>query len=128
VPLPPFSGGPTVVASNLGRPVAAAPVGDGTILVAVENQPGLDQVNPSTGQVTAIGSFGSLDEVLVRNGLAYVADLNTGQLDAVNLASGAVSVLVTGTGAPQGLAFRSDGRLLLGDENSGNIAVATACG
>jgi hypothetical protein len=128
VPLPPFSGAPKVVANNLGRPVAAATVGDGTILVAVENRPGLDQVNPSTGQVSAIGSFGSLDEVLVRNGVAYVADLSTGQLDAVNLASRAVSVLVTGAGAPQGLAFRSDGHLLLIDENSGNVAVATACG
>src|SRR5207253_2001060 len=57
VPLPPFSGGPTVVARNLGRPVAAAPAGDGTILVAVENQPGLDRVDPRTGRVTAIGSF-----------------------------------------------------------------------
>ena len=128
VPLPPFSGAPKVVASNLGRPVAAAPVGDGTILVAVENRPGLDQVNPSTGQVTAIDSFGSLDEVLVRNGIAYVTDLDTGQLDAVNLASKAVSVLVTGVGAPQGLTFRSDGRLLLVDEDSGNVVVATACG
>jgi len=128
VPLPPFSGAPKVVASNLGRPVAAAPAGDGTILVAVENRPGLDRVNPSTGQVTAIGSFGSLDEVLVRNGLAYVADLSTGQLDAVNLAGGAVSVLVTGAGAPQGLVFRSDGSLLLVDENSGNVVVAPACG
>jgi outer membrane protein assembly factor BamB len=128
VPLPPFSGGPKVVASNLGRPVAATPVGDGTILVAVENQPGLDRVNPSTGQVTGIGNFGSLDEVLVKNGVAYVADLSTGQLDAVNLAGSAVSVLVTGVGAPQGLTFRSDGSLLLVDENSGNVAVATACG
>ena len=127
VPLPPFSGGPKVVAGNLGRPVAAAPVGDGTILVAVENRPGLDLVNPSTGQVTAIGNFSSLDEVLVRNGVAYVADLSTGQLDAVNLGSSAVSVLVTGAGAPQGLAFRPDGHLLLVDENSGNIAIATAC-
>jgi hypothetical protein len=127
VPLPPFSGGPTVVARNLGRPVAAAPVGDGTILVAVENRPGLDKVDPSTGQVTPVGNFASLDEVLVRNGVAYVADLSTGQLDAVDLASGAVSVLVTGAGAPQGLAFRPDGRLLLVDENSGNVAVATAC-
>jgi hypothetical protein len=127
VPLPPFSGAPKVVTSNLGRPVAAAPVGDGTILVAVENRPGLDQVNPATGQVTAIDSFGSLDEVLVRNGVAYVADLSTGQLDAVNLASRAVSVLVTGAGAPQGLAFRPDGHLLLVDENSGKVVVATAC-
>lgn len=127
VSLPPFSGTPKVVATGLGRPVAATPVGDGTILVAVENQPGLDRVNPTTGQVTALGSFGSLDEVLVRNGIAYVADLNTGQLDAVNIATGAVSVLVTGVGAPQGLVFRSDGSLLLVDENSGNVAVALAC-
>jgi streptogramin lyase len=128
VPLPPFSGAPKVVASNLGRPVAAVPAGDGTILVAVENQPGLDRVNPTTGQVTALGNFGSLDEVLVQNGIAYVGDLNTGQLDAVNLATGAVSVLVTGVGAPQGLVFRPDGSLLLVDENSGRVAVATACG
>lgn len=127
VPLPPFSGAPKVVASNLGRPVAATPAGDGTILVAVENRPGLDRVDPTTGQVTAIGNFGSLDEVLVRNGVAYVADLNTGQLDAVNLATSTVSVLVTGAGAPQGLAFRSDGHLLLVDEDSGNVVVATAC-
>jgi len=127
VSLPPFSGTPKVVASNLGRPVAASPVGDGTILVAVENRPGLDRVNPTTGQVTAIGSFGSLDEVLVRNGIAYVGDLSTGQLDAVTIATGAVNVLVTGAGAPQGLTFRSDGSLLLVDENSGNVKVATAC-
>jgi hypothetical protein len=45
----------------------------------------------------------------------------------VTVASHAVNVLVTGAGAPQGLAFRSDGRLLLVDENSGNVAIATAC-
>jgi hypothetical protein len=84
-------------------------------------------VNPTTGQVTAIGNFGSLDEVLVRSGLAYVTDLDTGQLDAVNLTSGAVNALVTGVGAPQGLVFRADGSLLLVDENSGNVAVAPAC-
>lgn len=128
VSLPPFSGAPKVVASNLGRPVAATPVGDGTILVAVENRPGLDRVNPSTGQVTAIGSFGSLDEVLFRNGIAYVTDLDTGQLDAVNVASGAVSALVTGVGAPQGLVFRSDGSLLLVDEDSGKVAATASCG
>jgi streptogramin lyase len=127
VPLPPFSGGRKVVATGLGRPVAATPAGDGTILVAVENRPGLDRVDPSTGRVTAIGSFGSLDEVLVRGGLAYVADLSTGQLDAVDPATGGVSVLVTGAGAPQGLAFLPSGKLLLVDENSGTIAIAPAC-
>jgi streptogramin lyase len=127
VPLPPFSGGRKVVATGLGRPVAATPAGDGTILVAVENAPGLDRVDPATGRVTGIGSFGSLDEVLVRNGLAYVADLSTGQLDAVDLATGAVSVLVTGAGAPQGLVFQPSGSLLLVDESSGNIAIAQPC-
>jgi streptogramin lyase len=128
VPLPPFSGSRKVVATGLGRPVAAAPAGDGTILVAVENAPGLDRIDPATGRVTGIGSFGSLDEVLVRSGLAYVADLSTGQLDAVDPATGAVSVLVTGAGAPQGLSFRPDGSLLLADENSGTIAIASSCG
>jgi len=41
----------------------------------------------ATGHVTAIGSFGSLDEVLVRGGLAHVADLSTGQVDAVDPAT-----------------------------------------
>jgi streptogramin lyase len=127
VPLPPFSGGRSVVATCLGRPVAAAPLGDGSILVAVENAPGLDRVDPATGLVTGIGSFGSLDEVLVRGGLAYVADLSTGQVDAVDPATGAVSVLVTGAGAPQGLAFLPNGSLLVVDENSGTIAIAQSC-
>ncbi|TMC04299.1 MAG: hypothetical protein E6J41_25265 [Chloroflexi bacterium] len=127
VPLPPFSGGRTVVATGLGRPVAATPAGDGTILVAVENAPGLDRVDPATGHVTGIGSFGSLDEVLVRGGLAYVADLSTGQVDAVDPATGAVSVLVTGAGAPQGLTFLPNGGLLVVDESSGTIAVAQPC-
>src|SRR5215470_7452773 len=51
VPLPPFSGGPVTVATGLGRPVDATPVGDGTLLVSVENPPGLDRVNPVTGTV-----------------------------------------------------------------------------
>src|SRR5207247_10592519 len=109
VPLPPFSGGPTVVASNLGRPVAAAPAGDGTILVAVENQPGLLRVDPRTGQATGIGHFDSLDAVLVRGGLAYVADLSTGQLDDVSLAPGADITAVSGARVTLGVGLRTDG-------------------
>ena len=41
VPVPPFSGPPKTVATGLGRPVDATPVGDGTLLVSVENAPGL---------------------------------------------------------------------------------------
>jgi sugar lactone lactonase YvrE len=128
VPLPPFSGTPRIVARGLGRPVAAAPAGDGTILVAVENQPGLLRVDPGSGRVTGVGRFGSLDEVVVRGGLAYVADLSAGRLDAVDPATGAASVLVTGVRAPQGLAFLPGGRLLLVDESSGNVVIAAACG
>jgi sugar lactone lactonase YvrE len=127
VPLPPFSGSPTVAATNLGRPVAAAPAGDGTILVAVENQPGLLRVDPGSGRVTALGHFGSLDEVLTRGGLAYIADIGAGRLDAVDLTTGAVHILVTSVGAPQGLAFMPNGSLLLVDENSGKVVVANSC-
>jgi len=45
----------------------------------------------------------------------------------VDPATGAVSVLVTGAGAPQGLAFLPNGSLLVVDENSGTIAVAQSC-
>jgi hypothetical protein len=41
--------------------------------------------------------------------------------------AGAVSVLVTGVGAPQGLAFLPDDGLLVVDESSGTIAIAQSC-
>src|SRR5262249_20513101 len=72
VPLPPFSGPPVTVATGLGRPVDATPAGDGTLLVSVENAPGLDRVDPATGSVTAAAHFASTDDVVVRNGIAYL--------------------------------------------------------
>ena len=127
VSLPPFSGGPVTVATGLGRPVDATPVGDGTLLVSVENPPGLDRVNPTTGAVTAAANFTSTDDVVVSNGIAYVADNGGGTISAVALASGTVNTLVTGVKAAQGLALRADGTFLVTDEKSGDIRVAMGC-
>jgi hypothetical protein len=127
VPLPPFSGGPVTVATGLGRPVDATPVGDGTLLVSVENPPGLDLVNPMTGTVTPAANFASTDDVVVRNGIAYVADIGGGTMSAVTLSSGTVNTLVTGVKAAQGLAMRADGTFLVVDESSGDIRVAVGC-
>lgn len=127
VPLPPFSGGPVTVATGLGRPVDATPVGDGTLLVSVENAPGLDRVNPATGTVSPAANFASTDDVVVRNGIAYVADNGGGTMSAVTLSSGTVNTLVTGIKAAQGLAMRADGTFLVVDESSGDIRVATGC-
>jgi sugar lactone lactonase YvrE len=127
VPLPPFSGGPVTVATGLGRPVDATPVGDGTLLVSVENPPGLDRVNPMTGTVSPAANFASTDDVVVRNGIAYVADNGGGTMSAVTLSSGTVTTLVTGVKAAQGLAMRADGTFLVVDETSGDIRVAVGC-
>ena len=127
VPLPPFSGGPVTVATGLGRPVDATPVGDGTLLVSVENPPGLDRVNPVTGTVTPAANFASTDDVVVSNDIAYVADNGGGTMSAVTLSSGMVNTLVTGVKAAQGLAMRADGTFLVVDEKSGDIRVAMGC-
>jgi hypothetical protein len=127
VPLPPFSGGPVTVATGLGRPVDATPVSDGTLLVSVENPPGLDRVNPTTGAVTPAANFASTDDVVVRNGIAYVADNGGGTMSAVTLSSGVVNTLVTGVKAAQGLAMRADGTFLVVDQKSGDIRVAMGC-
>ena len=102
-------------------------VGDGTLLVSVENAPGLDRVNPATGRVTAAAHFTSTDDVIVRNGIAYVADLGGRTMSAVTLSSGTVHTLVTGIKAAQGLAMRADGTFLLANQQSGDIRVARGC-
>jgi sugar lactone lactonase YvrE len=127
VPLPPFSGGPVTVATGLGRPVDATPVGDGTLLVSVENPPGLDRVDPVTGTVSPAANFTSTDDVVVSNGIAYVADNGGGTMSAVTLSSGTVNTLVTGVKAAQGLAMRVDGTFLVTDEKSGDVRIATGC-
>ena len=74
--------------------------------------------------MTAAAHFTSTDDVIVRNGIAYVADHGR-TMSAVTLSSGTVSTLVTGVTGAQGLAMRADGTFLVVDEKSGDIRVAT---
>jgi sugar lactone lactonase YvrE len=77
--------------------------------------------------VTAAANFTSTDDVVFRNGIAYVADNGGGTMSAVTLSSGTVNTLVTGVKAAQGLAMRPDGTFLIVDEKSGGIRVAMGC-
>ena len=84
-------------------------------------------MDPVTGTVTPAAHFTSTDDVVVRNGIAYVADLGGRTMSAVTLSSGTVHTLVTGIKAAQGLAMRADGTFLVVDEKSGDIRVALGC-
>jgi len=128
--LVPLSGGrATTLATGLGRPVSAAMLTDSSVLVAVENEPGLVRVGLQgrVVPVVAAGALESVDEVLVHRGLAYVTDLVAGTLAAVDPSTGKLRVLVRGSPAPQGLAITPDGRLLLVDSSRGVIASVPAC-
>lgn len=124
----PLNGGSgTVLARGLGRPVAAWADQDGSVLVALENAPGIVRVD-AAGHVTSIGHLDDLDEVIDHNGLLYVADLRGGTLRAVDPRTGADRVLVTATPQPQGLALRPDGSFLLADSTRAEIATVPSCG
>lgn len=123
----PLAGGaPTVLATGLGRPVAAWPEADGSVDVAMENAPGIVRIAPS-GARTPIGHLSDLDEVLGLGGLLYVADLAGGTLRAVDPLTGQDRVLVDHSPQPQGLAFGPAGSLLLTDSTARTIAVVAPC-
>ncbi|HZU76992.1 MAG TPA: hypothetical protein VFA70_09530, partial [Dehalococcoidia bacterium] len=94
-------GAPQTVASGLGRPVDAAQLPDGSIVVTVENAPGLELVSPS-GQVSALAHDQSLDDVVVQPPLAYATNLDGHAVSAVDMTTGAQRTLVTGAPDPQG--------------------------
>ena len=124
----PLSGGSsTVLAHGLGRPVAAWAESDGSVLVALENAPGIVRVD-TAGRVTSIGHLNDLDEVIDHNGLLYVADLRGGTFRAVDPRTGADRVLVTGSPQPQGLTLRPDGSFLLADSTQAVLATVPSCG
>ena len=127
VPLSPFSASPRRSPPGWVVLFDATPVGDGTLLVSVENPPGLDRVNPKRGTVTPAADLKSTVAVVYRNGIAYVADNGNGTMSAVTLSSGTVNTLVTGVTEAQGLAIRADGTFLVVSEASGDIRVATGC-
>lgn len=112
------AGAATVVAGNLGRPVAAVRAPSGGYLVALENQPGLTLVRPGTPGSTPVLHLVSLDDLALVNGLVYATDLGDQSVIAVDPATDATRTLVTGAGAPQGLARTPNGELLLVDSNA----------
>lgn len=124
------AGSATVLATGLGRPVAAWPEGDGSVDVGVENAPGLIRVAATGGGVTPLvprGTLAQVDEVLGEGGLLYITDLSLHVVVAVDPSSGRTARLVTGASDPQGLALFSDGRLVLVESASRALAVVGPC-
>lgn len=124
--LPGYGGTPITLARGLGRPVSAWPEPDGSVLVALENRPGVVRVG-SDGSVTPVGALTDNDEAIALGGLIYVADLGGHALRVLDPRTGADRVLVSGVSSPQGLAVRADGTLLLTDSDSGSIVPVTPC-
>jgi len=123
--VPVGGGAATVLATGLGRPVSAAQLADGSVLVAAESSPGLVAVIGGTTQ--AVGSLTDLDEAVPDDGLVYVTDLGTDEVLAVDPASGASRVLVTDSPSPQGLTALPDGTLLLVDSTMQVLVTLPPC-
>jgi hypothetical protein len=118
---------PRVVATHLGRPVSAAAIPSGEIIVASESSPGLVALTPG-GAVRKIGGFTDLDEVVAYAGLLYVTDLNRRDVVAVDPASGASVPLAMDLPAPQGLAVTANGTLEVVDATTDTLYSLPACG
>ena len=118
---------PLVIASHLGRPVAATTGPAGVIFVANESSPGLVMVT-AAGAVTEIGGFTDLDEVVAYAGLLYVTELNRHDVVAVDPTSGSSRALAVNLPAPQGLAVTADGTLEIVDATTNTLYSLPACG
>jgi sugar lactone lactonase YvrE len=116
-----------VLASNLGRPVAATADPQGDIFVASESSPGLVEVTPS-GTVLRLGAFTDLDEVVYYAGLLYVTELNRRDVVAVDPTSGATAVVAVNLPAPQGLAVTAGGILEIVDATTNTLYLLPTCG
>jgi sugar lactone lactonase YvrE len=118
---------PTLVASGLGRPVAAVTDPAGTTFVASESTPGLTALS-AAGARSAVGHFTDLDEVVWYAGLLYVTELDHRDVLAVDPATGASRVVATGLPAPQGLAVTASGMLEIVDATANTLYATRACG
>ncbi len=116
-----------VLASNLGRPVAATADPQGDIFVGSELSPGLVEVTPS-GTVRRLGGFTDLDEVVYYAGLLYVTELNRRDVAAVDPSSGASVAIAVNLPAPQGLAVTAGGILEIVDATTNRLYSLPACG
>jgi hypothetical protein len=119
--------GPRVIATHLGRPVAATTGPSGEIFVANESSPGLVEVT-AAGTVTKIGGFTDLDEVVAYAGLLYVTELNRHDVVAVDPASGASRAVAVNLPAPQGLAVTANGILEIVDATTDTLYSLPTCG
>lgn len=123
----PLGGGaPVLLATGLGRPVAAATLG-ADVVVASESPVGLTVVSPS-GAARRLGALSGLDEVVAYRGLLYVTGLNAHDVVAVDPASGASRTLALNLPEPQGLAVTADGMLLIVDASSRSLFAVPTCG
>jgi sugar lactone lactonase YvrE len=125
----PLSGSPTpqLIASGLGRPVAATTDSAGDVIVASESKPALVVISPSGARRT-LGHFTDLDEVVPYGGLLYVTELDRGDVLAVDPSSGASVRIAVNLPTPQGLAVTAAGTLEIVDSTFNTLYSLPACG
>ncbi|PZR83480.1 MAG: hypothetical protein DLM65_01695 [Candidatus Aeolococcus gillhamiae] len=119
--------GPRLLASGLGRPVAATTDPSGNVFVASEASPGLTELSPS-GARRSVGHFADLDEVVYHAGLLYVTELDHRDVLAVDPSTGAAVPVAVNLPAPQGLAVTSAGTLDIVDATTNRLYSTPACG
>jgi DNA-binding beta-propeller fold protein YncE len=117
---------PQLIASHLGRPVAAISM-SGQTFIASETPPGL-LVVAINGATHTLGNFSDLDEVVSYAGLLYVADLERHEVVAVDPVSGATRAVAVDLPAPQGLAVTAAGTLVIVDATTSDVYSAPTCG
>jgi hypothetical protein len=118
---------PRLLATGLGRPVAAAIGADGSIYVAAESKVGLVRIPANGGAAKRVGMLSNLDEVVRAGRLLYTTGAGDGTVRAVDPTTGADQVLATGGHQLQGLAALSEGRLLVIDSSTHTISFVSTC-
>ena len=103
------------IARGFVRPVAAWAEKDGSILVADEFGNALKRVRPD-GKIGTVARLPQPDDVIVDGaGNIYVNCLVDGAVHRIAAGTGADSVVARGLGQPQGIAFDTQGNLLVSD-------------
>jgi sugar lactone lactonase YvrE len=113
------------IARGFVRPVAAWVEKDGSILVADEFGDALKRVRPD-GKIETVARLPQPDDVIVDSaGNIYVSCLVDGAVHRIAAGTGADSVVVRGLGQPQGIAFDTQGNLLVTDPGNHRLVRIT---